>query len=1349
MPEVFDPYHVWLGIPPHEQPPHHYRLLGVRPLESDADAIANAADQRMAHLRTFQTGRRAKLAEKLLNQMASARVCLLNPDKKAAYDRQLRSALSPPPARTRPASPPVADPSPEVTIEYHPRGAGPESPPKPTAGSPKRPPAEPPAKPPVSSKPLRRLGEYQLLEKLGKGGMGTVFKALHTKLQREVALKVLPKGRVDDAVAVARFEREMMAVGRLDHPNVVRAYDAREIGGECFLVMELVEGLDLNQYMRRHGVLQVADACEVIRQAALGLQSAHEHGLVHRDVKPSNLMLNHSGEVKLLDLGLARFQLDQAAGDEMTSTGHMMGTADFMAPEQVSETHTVDIRADVYSLGCTLYKLLAGRAPFSGSKYPSAFEKMRAHLDEAAPPLRKYRRDVPEELLAVINRMMAKEPAARFDTPARVADAIGPLAGGSDLPSLLSRAGHQPPPVVKPGEALEGTAESSSAGLTRFLRTIGGGRDRPGARRLPTERQLRTKRAVLAGTAVVGVLLALVMVIWAINSGDDSDGTKSADAESADEKTGKTEEPLQPVVRKSQHLVLQWPREERADGTLVIDGRVWELSDQKIQSSESNIKVPLDARKHKIVIDRRGFEPFDAEFTIVQGEDLDLNVVLKEQRELVVKPPVPAEEVQKTLRKLIEERHADDVTTKEKRTELARALLQQAEIKEASDERYVLLDMAQDLAIYDADETLMMEAVEAIKAEFEVNEEKFEKEARQRLADRRKVIAKIEEERAKREGAEALAKAQREREQRYQDALEPAETKVRGWDFRGGLAALTGVRFDDDPGLAARLEQRRVAVERLATFKERLIARINAADPPLTKSMVGMSGLKGDLTRADDTAVTATLGSGKTESREWKTFGHGQMDRIAEKVIDRDNPQQWLTLGILAFSLDDTALAERYFIEAAGRGVDVKPFLAPLAAAILDDVFEQLKEKQFTQADKALTNLQQKYARLPWYQTNQPAITAAGEQARAGIHDLEAEQLYQQAAEFFQKEELFDVRPLVRQLQADYPTTPPVTETTRKPSFAEMETAVGNLGQFITVCLDGKGDHKSIQQAIDAAGPNSLIEIQDDGPYNEKIVVGPEKAGLTLRGKTGCWPVITSAGPQKDFPVLVEVQGAHITLERLVLHHGGAAGASAACLKHSVRDPLLIRSCILSECRGFDRWNDLHMDTCVVVQGGYPGAGFQAKNSIWIASMHALGDGAKFENVLLPRGVDVSCGVCDFKSCTIGKPLAFGRGGSLLDCILPSVECTDPDTQIQYCDVFGTPPRFINEAKPGKGCFSAPPMFRNLAAFDFHLLPGSPCIGKASDGGDIGVRYTPEMIEMCERAWQLKQQGVIQFEFKP
>lgn len=285
-----------------------------------------------------------------------------------------------------------------------------------------------------------QLGEYKLLEKLGRGGMGVVYKALHTELDRVVAVKVLPLGLVDDEQAVARFKREIKAVGRLDHPNIVRAYDARECNGSHFLVMELVAGVDLADLVRRLGPLPIGDACELIRQAALGLDCAHQEELVHRDIKPSNLMVSDAGVVKILDMGLARFRTLQPADGEMTVSGQALGTPDYMAPEQVRDSHGADTRADLYSLGCTLYYLLTGQPPFSGASYRTAFDKMTAHVHHSVSPVVHFRSEVPDGLARVVDRMLAKGPNERFSTPTELAEALIPFATGSDLRALVATA---------------------------------------------------------------------------------------------------------------------------------------------------------------------------------------------------------------------------------------------------------------------------------------------------------------------------------------------------------------------------------------------------------------------------------------------------------------------------------------------------------------------------------------------------------------------------------------------------------------------------------------------------------------------------------------------------------------------------------------------------------------------------------------------------------------------------------------------------------------------------------------------------------------------------------------------
>jgi WD40 repeat protein/tRNA A-37 threonylcarbamoyl transferase component Bud32 len=273
--------------------------------------------------------------------------------------------------------------------------------------------------------------KYRVLRRLGAGGMGTVWLAEHAVMNRPVAVKLIHPDLVAHPGAAARFLREVRAAARLHHPNIVTAFDAEAGDGGCLLVMEYVEGESLSARVRR-GPLPVAEACRAVRDAARGLAHAHAAGLTHRDVKPANLVRTADGVTKVLDFGLVGFaDAGPAAGTDLTAANAVMGTPDYIAPEQAMDAHAADARSDVYSLGCTLYHLLAGRVPYS---HPSALEKVIAHRDPEQRPAAIP--NLPTGLGGVVRRMMAKEPGDRYPTAAAVADALAPYCDpAADPPS--------------------------------------------------------------------------------------------------------------------------------------------------------------------------------------------------------------------------------------------------------------------------------------------------------------------------------------------------------------------------------------------------------------------------------------------------------------------------------------------------------------------------------------------------------------------------------------------------------------------------------------------------------------------------------------------------------------------------------------------------------------------------------------------------------------------------------------------------------------------------------------------------------------------------------------------------
>jgi len=460
----FDAYYQWLGIPPDEQPPNHYRLLGIKVFEANADVIDMASERQIRHVRSFQAGKHSRESQRLLNELARARLCLLNEDDKAAYDARLRRELPQDDARSGSAGK-AADGVRSWTEGKPPRTVREmvsclitgglmtaEEIKKFVAGLPA-------AERPGDAKGLadvvtRRgrltmyqglavskghtkglvFGEHEILEPIGKGGMGEVFRARHRHLERDEAVKVVASERLDSPEAVARFEQEAKAAAKLMHENIVATYDAGQQEGVHYLAMEYVDGRDLSQIVDNEGPLSVEQAIDYVIQAARGLAYAHQRGIIHRDIKPSNLLLAiddqpsavggeegapQSAIIKILDMGLARLTEDvlrAARGEEterLTKTGQLMGTLDYMSPEQAEDFQAADQRSDIYSLGCTLHKLLTGDPVYDAD---TSMRRLLAHRDAPIPSLRECGRNIPTELDAVFQKMVAKNPNDRYQS---------------------------------------------------------------------------------------------------------------------------------------------------------------------------------------------------------------------------------------------------------------------------------------------------------------------------------------------------------------------------------------------------------------------------------------------------------------------------------------------------------------------------------------------------------------------------------------------------------------------------------------------------------------------------------------------------------------------------------------------------------------------------------------------------------------------------------------------------------------------------------------------------------------------------------------------------------------------
>lgn len=373
------------------------------------------------------------------------------------------------------------------------------------------------------------LGQYVLLNPLGEGGMGQVFTARHRRLDRIDAVKILRRESLRSPQAISRFHSEIETAARLSHPNVVHAYDADEVNGTHFFAMEYVDGIDLARCVKQFGPVPVSTACDYIRQAALGLQHAFERGLVHRDIKPANLLVTRrGGVVKILDMGLARFThpdpSEQQAG--VSHEGTLVGTLDFLSPEQAMNSSQVDIRGDLYSLGCTFYYLLTGQVPFPGG---APLEKLARHRWSEPTSVDRLRPEVSPAIASVVSRLMAKEPSERFQTPAelartlsqRVAQTVAvPIFAGRP-PSRSAPAATQATVATQVPTIVAGVSEDTADDWNAILADSAGQAAGVSASSLKMRRQVEERRVRLVLGISFGVglvlLLLLVVLVWSLS----------------------------------------------------------------------------------------------------------------------------------------------------------------------------------------------------------------------------------------------------------------------------------------------------------------------------------------------------------------------------------------------------------------------------------------------------------------------------------------------------------------------------------------------------------------------------------------------------------------------------------------------------------------------------------------------------------------------------------------------------------------------------------------------------------------------------------------------------------------
>jgi hypothetical protein len=644
--------------------------------------------------------------------------------------------------------------------------------------------------------------------------------------------------------------------------------------------------------------------------------------------------------------------------------------------------------------------------------------------------------------------------------------------------------------------------------------------------------------------------------------------------------------------------------------------------------------------------------------------------------------------------------------------------------------------------------------------------------------DQAEADAEAEAERLRKEEEARLAAAERRRKEEgiLAKANESAQALARKWDFAGAAAVLRQVELQDVE-VRDQCERAHKQFAALAALKQKMITKVNGAKPLLTKRAILLTGINGELVRADERGLTVRVPNNATMLEAWTSVTGRAASRLGQLSIEQDSADGWFAIALLCLHLEDMAEADKALLKAKELGANVDAYVAVAADAALAKARELVANGQADDAAAALDGIDKRFAGSAWYAAHKAAIDAARKGIAGSRLDAEAEKIYARAAELYKTREYFDLKPLVAKLQTDYATSKAVTDATRDPSMADFVKATAKLAERLVVRRDGKSPFRTIQAAVNAAKPSSLIEIQDSGPYCESISIPASKPGLTISGADGVWPILTLQSGIQQHSRFFQIEAPNTTIRRMVLTNPVASssfgyesisvslssssnsrfrssrnGTSTRRTRTGVRlDHVLIYSARTSGYTVRNYYSVTEADHCVFITKESFYGPHQVSNCIWLSpqtrfyTSSSMYGSTKVENCMLWR-VNTSSPI-EVRNCTICYMLEMTNEPNIVvDSIVGQVRATQAGTQVTHSCLFGKPP-FLDFATPGDGCIIKKPGFANPQKFDFRLTRSSPCRKRASDKGDMGCRYTPGMLEMLKLAMEMRSKGLVVFKF--